>query len=121
MRRLLLAALLLTLIGCSKAPPTMAGGKWARTLRDPDASLRKKAAFHLGNIGRSDPEVLPALIEGMNDPDAKVRCEVILALSKYGPGAEEAIPALSKLRDADSDATVRDYALKALAKLQGKG
>ena len=121
MRRILAAILLISVTGCGAARPKMAGVKWAGALRDPDANVRKKAAFTLGNIGPSDPEVLPALIEGLNDADAGVRSEVILALLKYGDGAKEAIPTLTKLRDHDQDPKVRDYALKALKKLQSDG
>jgi HEAT repeat protein len=119
MRWLWLAPLLLGIAGCGGGPPlAMAGGKWANALRDPDASVRKKAAFTLGNIGPADPAVLPALVEGLRDADAGVRCEVILALVKYGPRAKEALPVLSELREHDREARVRDYAGKALDKLQ---
>ena len=118
MRRILLVILLLPLCGCGRAQPTMAGGKWAEALRDPDAKVRKKAAFTLGNIGPSDPAVLPALTGALKDADAGVRCEAVLALLKYGPDAKEAIPELTEVREKDRDAKVRAYAAKALEKLQ---
>jgi HEAT repeat protein len=118
MRRILLVILLIALSGCGRAQPTMAGGKWAEALRDPDAMVRKKAAFTLGNIGPSDPAVLPALIGALTDADAGVRCEAILALPKCGPAAKEAIPALTAAQNHDRDARVRSYAAKALEKLQ---
>jgi len=96
----------------------MAGSKWAEALRDRDARVRKKAAFTLGNIGPSDPAVLPALMGALTDADAGVRCEAILALLKYGPGAREAIPALTEIQEKDRDARVRAYAAQALEKLQ---
>jgi HEAT repeat protein len=96
----------------------MAGSKWAEVLRDPNPKMRKKAAFKLGNIGPSDPVVLPALISALQDGNADVRCEAIQALVKYGPGAKEAIPALTDVQRQDRDATVRAYAAEALAKLQ---
>jgi HEAT repeat protein len=95
----------------------MAGGKWAEALRDPDAKLRKKAAFTLGNIGPSDPAVLPALIGALEDADAGVRCEAILSLLKCGPAAKEALPALAEVQQRDRDAQVRSCAARALAKL----
>jgi len=95
----------------------MNGGKWAEALHDPDAKVRKKAAFTLGNIGPSDPEVLPALIGALHDTDAGVRCEAILALLKVGPDAEDTVPALTELQQQDSDPKVREYAANALEKL----
>jgi HEAT repeat protein len=96
----------------------MAGSKWAEALRDPDPKVRKKAAFTLGNIGPSDPAVLPALLEALRDKDAQVRCEAILALVKYGTQAQEAVPPLTELRDRDPDGRVRSYAAKALERLK---
>jgi HEAT repeat protein len=118
MRRILLVIVLISLSGCGGARPTMAGSKWAAALRAPDARERRKAAFTLGNIGASDPAVLPALIGALRDADAGVRREAVLALLKYGPGAEEAIPDLTALREKDRDARVRAYAGKALARLR---
>lgn len=118
MRRILLVVLLIALGGCGGAQPTMAGGKWAAAVRDPDTRVRKKAAFTLGNIGPSDRAVLPALIGALKDADPGVRCEAVLALVKYGPGAREALPALAEVEKKDHDAKVRAYAAKALEKLK---
>jgi HEAT repeat protein len=118
MRRILLLILLIALSGCGRAQPTMAGAKWAEALRDSDAGVRKKAAFTLGNIGPSDPAVLPALIGALKDTDAEVRREAILALLKYGPGTEEFIPTLEEMSRNDPDAQVRAGAAKAVGKLQ---
>jgi HEAT repeat protein len=96
----------------------MAGDKWARALRDPDAIVRKKAAFTLGNIGTSDPAALPALIGALKDADAGVRREAILGLLKFGPAAKQAIPALAEIQHEDRDDRVRIYARKALENLQ---
>jgi HEAT repeat protein len=115
---MVLVILLIALSGCGSAHPTMAGGKWAEVLRDPDAKVRKKAAFTLGNIGPTDPAVLPALIGALKDADAGVRCEVILALLKYGSDATGAISALTEVQQKDRDAKVRSYAAKALEKLK---
>jgi HEAT repeat protein len=112
---------ILLLGGCDTAQPTLAGAKWAKALRDPDARMRRKAAFTLGNIGPSDAAVLPALMEALKDPVAEVRCEAILALMKCGSQARAAIPALTDVQDKDRDARVRSYAAKALRRLQGDG
>lgn len=110
---------LLLMSGCGQTPPPqMNGDKWAEALREPDAKLRKKAAFTLGNIGPSDPQVLPALIEALKDTNAGVRCEAILALLKVGPDAEDAIPVLIEIQEQDVDPVVREYAAKALEKLR---
>jgi HEAT repeat protein len=111
-------ALLISLSGCGSAQPTMAGGKWAEALRDRDAKVRKKAAFTLGNIGPTDPAVLPALIGALKDADAGVRCEAILALRKYGLPAKEAILELTAIQQKDRNRKVRAYAANALEKLK---
>ena len=121
MKWMLIGLILIPLCGCSKAPPTMAGSKWAAVLRDPDPKLRKKAVFTLGNIGPSDPVVLPALLEALKDANADVRCEAILALVKYGPGAKDAIPVLTEVQAKERDATARAYAAEALEKLKAGG
>jgi HEAT repeat protein len=118
MRRILLVILLISLTGCGRGQPKMAGSKWAEALRNPDAKVRQKAAFTLGNIGPSDPAVLPALLGALQDAEAGVRCEAILALLKYGPAAEEAIPTLTEVQQKDRDAKVRGYAARALDKLR---
>jgi len=99
----------------------MAGGKpvsyWLQALKDPNAKVRKQAAFKLGNVGPADSAVLPALLEALRDADASVRSEAILALIKFGPQAKEAIPLLTDLQQRDRDTRVRTYAAKALEKL----
>src|SRR5947209_16653523 len=111
MRNTLFVILLIFILlsGCRSAPPAMAGAKWAEALRDPDARVRKKAAFTLGNIGPSDAAALPALLEALHDADAGVRCEVILSLLKFGSRGKEAIPLLNEVREKDRDAKVRDF------------
>jgi HEAT repeat protein len=117
MRPVLIAILLLSLIGCGKAPPPTRVNHWVETLRAPDAKLRKKAAFTLGNLGTTDPGVVPALRGALTDADAAVRCEAILALLKCGPAAAQALPALTDLRQRDPDVQVRRYAATAIGKL----
>jgi HEAT repeat protein len=118
MRYILLVILLMALSGCGGAQPAMAGGKWAEALRNPDARVRKQAAFTLGNIGPSDPAALPALIGALKDRDGSVRCEAILALVKLGPAAREARPALLTIRQRDGDLRARRFAARALEKLK---
>ena len=118
MKRILFVLILASLYGCACEQPKMAGAKWAAALHDRDAKVRKKAAFTLGNIGPSDPAVLPALIEALRDADAEVRYEAILAVLKYGPGAEQAAPALTELQKHDRDLKIRDAAARALKKIE---
>jgi HEAT repeat protein len=121
MRYLLFIVLLVTLGGCNKTQPTMAGHKWAEALRDPDAKVRQKAAFTLGNIGPSDAAALPALIGALNDAEAGVRCEVILAIIKFGSKAKEARSVLASLCENDPDSRVREYATRAIRRIEEGG
>jgi HEAT repeat protein len=100
----------------------MVGGKpasyWVEALQSPDAKLRQKAAFRLGNVGPSDPAAFPALLGALKDNNADVRCEAIKAVLKCGSAAKEAITALTDLEQHDADARVRSHAAKAITKLQ---
>jgi HEAT repeat protein len=123
MKRLIVFAVLPWLLfGCHKGEPTLSGGRpiayWIQALKDPDARMRKEAAFKLGNAGPVEGTVFPALLAALNDSDSRVRCEVILALSKFGLKAKDAIPVLVELREQDRDSRVRGYAARALEKLR---
>jgi HEAT repeat protein len=124
MRTYLTTFPLLLIVGCGQAPSTMAGGKpvsyWIEVLHGPDAALRKKAVAKLGNVGPTDPAVLPALLQALKDGEPAVRCETILALARFGSAAKEALPMLAELRLNDPDEEVRACAEKALGKLQPK-
>jgi HEAT repeat protein len=121
MRMLALLVLALAASGCGKPGPTLAGGKpiedWVKALQDPDTKTRKIAAMKLGNVGPAHPAAFPALLDALKDRDAGVRCDVILALVKFGPDAKDAVPALHQIRKNDPNAKVRDYAAKALEKI----
>ena len=117
MRRILVALLLISFCGCGKAPPTTRVSYWVESIRAPDAKLRKKAAFTLGNLGTVDPGAVSALRGALNDADAAVRCEAIVALLKCGPAAAEAVPTLNDMKQHDPNAQVRRYAAKAVEKL----
>jgi HEAT repeat protein len=120
-RFLLSAVLAASLGGCAGQPAPDTGARvshWVDILRGPDARLRKEAAFKLGNLGPTDPAtIVPALTEALKDVDAAVRCEAILGLIKCGLIARQAVGDLLKLQQADRDARVRDYAAKAVQKL----
>jgi HEAT repeat protein len=104
--------------GCGKAPPKLAVHKWSDALHDPQTRVRKKAAFKLGNIGRTDPTAVPALVDALKDADAGVRSETILSLVKIGPPAKAAIAQLSEVEQHDNEESVRTLASKALEKLR---
>jgi HEAT repeat protein len=107
--------------GCARTTPTLAGGKpvihWVQNLKDPDPKARRHATEKLGNVGSNDPAVLPALHIALDDADAQVRTAAIVALLKCGPAAKEAAPALAEMQKKDRSAQVREYAGKALARL----
>lgn len=73
-------------------------------LEDPDADIRRYAAWMLGNIG--DERAIPHLTGALKDPDEEVRFHVARNLGKF----EE--PAVPYLLDAlkDPDEHVRRYA-----------
>jgi HEAT repeat protein len=112
-----LVGLAIALCGCGQALPPMAGAKWAAALRDPNARVRRKAAFTLGNIGPSHAAVLPALVAALEDADGGVRCQAILGLVKYGPAGRLAIPSLGRLQQKDPEIKVRQYAARAIEQL----
>jgi HEAT repeat protein len=118
---ILLAAACLA-AGCAKANPTLSGGHpvshWVEALKSRDAKERQKAVAKLGNVGPSDAAVVPALLGALKDPAAEVRRETIVALVKCGADARSALPTLANLRQSDRDAKVRDYAGRAMSKLQ---
>jgi len=117
LRSICLAAPAIVFCGCGQTLPPLAGAKWAAALRDPNAKVRKKAAFTLGNLGPCDSAVLPALLAALEDADGGVRCQAILALLKYGPAGRQAIPKLDVLRQNDADIKVRRCAARAIEQL----
>jgi HEAT repeat protein len=124
MKRLLLSAVVASLAcGCGQRQAPLAGGKpvayWLAAIKDPDGGLRKKAVLKLGNVGATDPAVVPALLEALKDRKPAVRRETIVALMKCGPEAQQADGALSAMKEQDPDPGVRTYAARALEKLRG--
>ena len=92
---------------------------WLDSLQSSDPKVRKKSVDVLGNVGPSDPAVIPALIAAVRDKDASVRDAAVLALSKIGPPAAEAATVLQEATR-DPNATVRDHAAKALERVLSK-
>jgi HEAT repeat protein len=123
MRPEVIAVVIVVLLGggCGGAKPTLIAGKpvdyWLKRLQDPDAKERKNAVFKLEAVGTSDPDILPALIGMLKDPDPTVRCEAIVAVAKWGSEASGAVGTLTEMERDDPIEEVRDYAAKALKKI----
>lgn len=73
-------------------------------LKDPDADIRRDAAWNLGSLG--DDRAIPALTEALKDQDDDVRFHVARNLGKFGGPAVPFL--LSALKDPDEH--VRRYA-----------
>jgi hypothetical protein len=113
---------LFSLMGCHKDQPLLAGGKpvghWIERSRDPDDKVRREVVAKLGNVGNTDPAVLPALIAALKDKDPTVRREAIIGIVKYGPEATEAREPLMAVQMSDPDFNIRDFAARAVQKLE---
>jgi len=83
-------------------------------LRDPDPSVRLKAAEALCASEEGDKECLPALVELVGRRDSKIRQGAALVLFQYGSAAKEAVPALIEAVRNDPDAKTRIAAINAL-------
>jgi len=59
-----------------------------------DVSLRKNAAWTLGQLGPVAERSIPALIKAISDGGASVRAEAISSLGNLGILAQDAIPAM---------------------------
>jgi len=115
---ILAAALVAGLAGCTKNPPTSAGGKpvahWVKSLDSPDPHRRREAVEKLGNVGPADPVARPAVLRALRDKDPRVRKEAVVALHKFGPPDPDLVRLLTDLKVHDPDPHVREYAARAL-------
>jgi len=91
---------------------TVGGGELDRYLRDPERSVRRRAALAAGRIG--DAVLLPTLVELMNDVEPEVRQMAAFAMGLLGDraGVERLVAALK-----DSDPVVRGRAAEALGRI----
>jgi hypothetical protein len=109
--------------GCGKTKgPALAGGKpvahWLQAVEDRNPKVRKEAVEKLGNVGPIDAAAIPTLVRALKDNDPLVRRAAILAILKVGELPQEAIDSLVELQQHDRDPKVREYAAKALKRLQ---
>jgi HEAT repeat protein len=123
-KRLVCVVLLASCLGgCGKTEPVRSGGRtasyWMQALREPDISLRRKAAVKLGPLVLTDEAALQALLAALRDADPEVRSGAAWALGTFcGPRAADVIGELRSLQQ-DPDARVRAAVVKAIGRLSG--
>ena len=83
-------------------------------LRDPDPSVRLKAAEALCSSEEADKDCLPVLVELVGRRDSKIRLGAAKVLVQYGSGAKDAVPALIEVVRNDPDAATRVAAINTL-------
>ena len=116
MRWLVLAALLIGAVGCSKKDDYSIKGL-NRKLDSTNPATRYEAARKLGKQGAKD--AVPKLTEMLEDPDATVRMGAAYALADIGPDADSAVSALQQALK-DKDRGVSEAAAYALKQIQPK-
>jgi HEAT repeat protein len=109
--------------GCGRNEhgPLLAGGRevssWVTELNDPKARVRRQAVLKLGNVGDDDPAAAKGLAQALYDSDVMVRRDAVHAVVKLKQPSEAIVARLQEMSRTDPDATVRDFAKRALAKL----
>jgi HEAT repeat protein len=113
--------------GCGREEraPFQVGGRqvkdWVADLQSPKATVRRQAVHKLGNVGDADPAAAGALTVALRDVDPLVRHDAVLGVLKLQKPGDSIVEVLESLAKDDADASVRDIARKALAKLKGGG
>ena len=69
---------------------------------DPNLSVRRSAAWSLGQMGIPQKAPLPGLIDCLGHESIEVRRAATEAMQRVGPAARDAVPALEKLLDDES-------------------
>ncbi len=119
-------AMLALASGCGQTDrgPTLAGGReigsWIADLSSPKPKVRRQAVLKLGNVGDADPAVAEGLASALRDSDLLVRRDAVHAVVKLKQPTEAILARLQEMSQKDPDATARDFASRALAKL-GRG
>ena len=109
--------------GCSRKEqsPLLAGGRevssWVADLKDPRPAVRRQAVLKLGNVGDADPAAADGLASALGDSDVQIRRDAVHAVVKLKQPGDGILTRLREMNRTDPDATVRDFAGRALAKL----
>jgi hypothetical protein len=109
--------------GCNRTEhgPLLAGGRevssWVVELNDRKPQVRRQAVLKLGNVGDADDAVAECLTSALHDTDMLVRRDAVHAVVKLKQPSEAIVGRLQEMNRTDPDATVRDFAKRALAKL----
>jgi len=112
-----------TASGCSQSDqgPHLAGGRevrsWVSELKNPKPQVRRQAVLKLGNVGDDDPAAAEGLANALHDADVLVRRDAVHAVVKLKQPSEAIVARLQEMSRIDSDATVRDFAERAVTKL----
>jgi HEAT repeat protein len=119
----LIASMVVGASGCGRNDqgPLLAGGRevssWVADLSDPKPSVRRHAVLKLGNVGDADHAAAEGLTRALRDSDVLVRGDAVHAVVKLKQPSEAIVERLQEMKRTDPDATVRDFAQRALAKL----
>jgi HEAT repeat protein len=121
--RFALLVIAATSTGCgpSEQGPLLAGGRevrsWVAELSDPKPRVRRQAVLKLGNVGDADPAAAEGLARALQDSDVLVRRGALHAIVKLKQPSEAVLAQLKEMNTTDPDATVRDFAKRAMGKL----
>jgi hypothetical protein len=85
-------------------------------LKDPDPTMRARAARHVGAMRPPPVDAVPILAQMLTDKDTEVRASAAGALGSIGPAAQSAIPSLTRAL-ADADPGVRQIVGDALKQI----
>jgi eukaryotic-like serine/threonine-protein kinase len=93
---------------------------WAEALTSDQSGLRDGAAKALGELARSSPSAVDALMAALGDVRAPVRASAIEGLAIAGPAAHQAMPDLIRLQNTDDNEQVRRKASALTTTFQGE-
>ena len=107
-----LGALVQIATGTRSGARRQAGATWRIAARDPDATVRRRAAELAPALGATVP--VNALVELLADDEPLVAEATAFALGEHPKAGAHAIAALSRAASAHEDALVREAAVAAL-------